>query len=449
MPDPLDQTDRADPPDTRVVFDPATYVTGVPYDALARLRRSPVVWVDEVAVLGWPGGPGFWLVLRHADVESVLRQPRLFSSWLGATQIRDPATAEALGYVRRMMLNMDPPEHSRLRRLLSRSFTPRAVAQLEQRIRAHAQGLCARVLAGPRGECDFAKDLAADLPLLALADVLGVPEQDRRLLFDWSNRVIGYQDPDYASSAEFDPAGATPMAREAVSLRPEPGADGRMPDPRTRGGMPDLYAYAHLLADEKRRRPGDDVMSILLAQVDDDGGRVSVEEFENMFWLFAVAGNETLRNGLPGACIALLEYPDAQDALRADPAAMPRAVDEMLRWWTPVMTFRRTATADAELAGQRVRAGDKVVVSFASANRDEAVFPGADRLDIRRHPNPHLVFGHGPHFCLGAHLARAQMRALFDEVLARTSSLAYAGEPSFLRSNFQRGVKRLPIAWTA
>ena len=436
--------------DTRVVFDPETYVTGVPYDALARLRRrSPVAWVDEVPVLGWPGGPGFWLVLRHADVESVMRRPALFSSWLGATQIRDPATADALGYVRRMMLNMDPPEHSRLRRLLTRSFTPRAIARLEQRIREHARLVCARVLAGPRGECDFAKDLAADLPLLTLADVLGVPEQDRWLLFDWSNRVIGYQDPDYASSAEFDPSGATPMAREALALRPEPGADGRMPDPRTREGMPDLYAYAHLLADEKRRRPGDDVMSILLAQVDDDGGRVDVEEFENMFWLFAVAGNETLRNGLPGACIALLEHPDAQHELRADPAAMPGATDEMLRWWTPVMTFRRTATADCELAGQHIRAGDKVVVSFTSANRDEAAFRDADRFDIRRHPNPHLVFGHGPHFCLGAHLARAQMRALFAEMLARTSALAYADEPSFLRSNFQRGVKRLPIAWTA
>ena len=190
-------------------------------------------------------------------------------------------------------------------------------------------------------------------------------------------------------------------------------------------------------------------MSILLAQVDDDGGQVSVAEFENMFWLFAVAGNETLRNGLPGACIALLEHPGAQDELRADPALMPAAVEEMLRWWTPVMTFRRTATADCELGGQRIGEGDKVVVSFTSANRDEAVFADPDRFDIRRHPNPHLVFGHGPHFCLGAHLARTQMRALFDEVLARTSSLSYAGQPSYLRSNFQRGVKRLPISWTA
>jgi len=438
-------------PDTEVVFDPATYADGVPFGALARLRRdTPVVWVEEIPVLGWPEGPGFWLVLRHAEVESVMTRPGLFSSWLGATQIRDPATPAALGYVRSMMLNMDPPQHSRLRRLLGRSFTPRAVAGLEQRIRGHARALCDAVFAGRRsGECDFAEDIAADLPLLTLADVLGLPEQDRGLLFDWSNRVIGYQDPDYAASAEFDPAGGTPMAREAVSLRPEPDAGGRMPDPRTRDGMPDLYAYAHLLAQAKRRDPGDDVMSILLAQVDDDGGQVSVAEFENMFWLFAVAGNETLRNGLPGACIALLEHPAAQAELRASPGLMPAAVEEMLRWWTPVMTFRRTATADCELGGQRIRSGDKVVVSFASANRDETVFADPDAFDIRRHPNPHLAFGHGPHFCLGAHLARAQMRALLHEVLARTSSLAFAGQPSYLLSNFQRGVKRLPIAWTA
>ena len=219
-------------PDTEVVFDPQTYVDAMPFDALARLRRdSPVVWADEIPVLGWPAGPGFWLVLRHADVESVMKRPVLYSSWLGATQIRDPATPAALGYVRNMMLNMDPPEHSRLRQLLARSFTPRAVARLEERIRGHARALCDRAFAGRRGECDFAKDVAADLPLLTLADVLGMPEQDRWLLFDWSNRVIGYQDPDYASSADFDPSGGTPMAAEAVSLRQAPGPAAACPIP--------------------------------------------------------------------------------------------------------------------------------------------------------------------------------------------------------------------------
>src|SRR5262249_31753354 len=180
------------------VFDPSSYVGGVPFEALARLRReSPVVWVAETAVLGWPEGPKFWLVLRHAEVESVLARPQLFSSSLGATQIRDPATPQALGYVRQMMLNMDPPDHSRLRQLLSRSFTRRAVSQLEHRIRCHARAICDRVITGPRGECDFAKDVAADLPLLTLADVLGMPQQDRRLLFDWAHRAVGCPEPGY------------------------------------------------------------------------------------------------------------------------------------------------------------------------------------------------------------------------------------------------------------
>ncbi|MGY1710782.1 cytochrome P450 [Geodermatophilus sp. SYSU D00758] len=436
------------PADTTALVDPATYESGPPLDLLRRLRaEGPVTWVDEPALHGQPAGPGFWLVLRHAEVEDVLRDPAMFSSWLGATQVRDAAD---LGWVRRMMLNMDPPDHSRLRRLLSRSFTPRAVAALTAAIEATADGLVARMTGGlGEGRCDFAKDVAADLPLLTLADVLGVPAEDRWLMFDWSNRVIGWQDPDYATSAAFDGTGGTPMAREALALRPAPGPDGRMPDPRTRAGMPDLYAYARLLAEEKRRSPGDDVMSILLAQVDEGGGRVSDAEFENMFWLFAVAGNETLRNGLPGGLVALLEHPEALAAVRADPSLLPGAVEEMLRWWTPVMVFRRTATRDTELGGARVRAGDKVVVSFTSANRDEAVFADPDAFDVRRAPNPQLAFGHGPHFCLGAQLARAQMRALFAALLRRTSSIELDGPPVLLRSNFQRGVKRLPIRWTA
>ena len=435
-------------PDTLAVVDPATYEFGPPLDALRRLREAgPVVRVDEPGLHGLPPGPGFWLVLRHAEVERVLRDPATFSSWLGATQVRDAAD---LPWVRRMMLNMDPPDHSRLRRLLTRSFTPRAVAALSASIEATAAALVDRMVGGAsRGRCDFAKDVAADLPLITLADVLGVPTEDRWLMFDWSNRVIGWQDPDYANSAAFDGSTGTPMAREAVALRPVPGADGRMPDPRTRAGMPDLYAYARLLAEEKRRSPGADVMSVLLAQVDEDGGQVSDAEFENMFWLFAVAGNETLRNGLPGGLIALLEHPEQLAALRADPALLPGAVEEMLRWWTPVMVFRRTATTDVDLAGTAVRAGDKVVVSFTSANRDERVFPDPDRFDVRRAPNPQLSFGHGPHFCLGAQLARVQMRALFGELLRRTGDLQLDGPPVLLRSDFQRGVKRLPIRWTA
>jgi cytochrome P450 len=433
--------------DISALVDPATYEAGPPFGTLARLRDAgAVTWLDEPAMHGLPAGPGFWFVVRHAEVERVLRDPATFSSWLGATQIRD---AQDLEWVRRMMLNMDPPEHSRLRRMLSRSFTPRAVAALVASIEATATDLVDRMIGGaPAGRCDFAKDVAADLPLLTLADVLGVPAEDRWLMYDWSNRVIGWQDPDYATSSAFDGRGGTAMARRALELRPAPDAGGRMPDPRTRAGMPDLYAYARLLAEQKRRSPGDDVMSILLAEAD-DGGRVSDAEFENMFWLFAVAGNETLRNGLPGGLIALLQHPSALAELRADPSLLPGAVDEMLRWWTPVMVFRRTATTDGDLAGASIRAGDKVVVSFTSANRDERVFADPDRFDIRRAPNQHLSFGHGPHFCLGAQLARAQMRALFAELLRRTSSLEPDGEPALLRSNFQRGVKRLPLRWVA
>ena len=433
--------------DTSALVDPVMYQQGPPFETLRRLREAgAVTWVEEPALHGLPAGPGFWLVLRHAEVERVLRDPGTFSSWLGATQLRD---AQDLEWVRRMMLNIDPPDHSRLRRMLSRSFTPRAISALTAGIEATAARLVDRMIDGAaEGRCDFAKDVAADLPLITLADVLGVPVEDRWLMFDWSNRVIGWQDPDYATSAAFDGTGGTALARQALALRPSAGPDGRMPDPRTRAGMPDLYAYARLLAEEKRRAPGDDVMSILLAQVD-EGGRVSDAEFENMFWLFAVAGNETLRNGLPGGLIALLEHPDATAALRADPSLLPSAVDEMLRWWTPVMIFRRTAAVDADLAGTRIRAGDKVVVSFTSANRDERVFADADRFDLTRAPNPHLSFGHGPHFCLGAQLARAQMRALFGELLRRTRSIELDGEPALLRSNFQRGVKRLPIRWTA
>lgn len=429
------------------LHDPSTFARGVPFDLLEQLRaRGPVGWVDEPELPGLPAGPGYHLVLDHGAVTTVLKDPATFSSALAGTQVRDPATPADLRYVQRMMLNMDPPEHSRLRRMLARSFTPRAVAALEHRIDEHARGIVDAMLSGPQ-ECDFAKQVAADLPLLTLADVLGVPAEDRWLLFDWSNRVIGFLDADYASSAVFDPSNGTAMAREALVVRPEPDAEGRMPDPRSRAGMPDLYRYAHLLAAAKRADPGTDVMSILLAQLDDEGGQVSIEEFENLFWLFAVAGNETLRNGLPGGMIALLAHPDAQRELRDHPELLPDAVEEMLRWWTPVMIFRRTATRDTSLAGTDVHGGDKVVVSFLAANRDPAVFDQPDVFDVHRAPNNHLVFGHGPHFCLGTHLARVQMRALFRELLARTEWIEAAGEPSLLRSNFQRGVKRLPIHW--
>lgn len=433
-------------PGTELVHDPETYVRGAPLEVVDRLRETGqgVVWVDEPSAPGFDGGPGYWLVLRHADVKAVLRDPLTFSSYAGATQVRDPTTPEDLAYVRRMMLNMDPPEHSRLRKPIQRAFTMRAVARLEEQIVGHVREILDRTLATPGEVVDFAKDVAADLPLLTLADVLGVPPQDRMLMFDWSNRVIGFQDPDYATSAAFDPAQGTDMARAALAVRPEPDHEGRMPDPRSRAGMPDLYTYAHLLAHHKQQHPGGDVMSILLAQHD----AIGVEEFENMFWLFAVAGNETLRNGLPGGMHALLTHPEAQRRLRAEPELVGPAVEEMLRWWTPVMVFRRTATRDCRVGGQDVGRGQKVVVSFLSANRDPRVFDDPAAFRPARGSREHLVFGHGPHLCLGAYLARVQMGAMFSELLRRTTWLEAAGEPVLLRSSFQRGVKRLPVRWS-
>jgi cytochrome P450 len=427
------------PADTAALVDPDTYLTGVPHETFARLRaEAAVVWMDEP-----PGeaGPGFWGVVRHAEVKEVMRNPAVYSSHLRATQITDPPNAAALAFVRQMMLNQDPPEHSRLRKLLTRAFTPRAIARLEDRIDGWAHDLVGGV-AG-RTECDFATEVAADLPLLTLAELFGVPSQDRWLMFDWSNRVIGYQDTEYALSARADADGSTELAKRAIALRPRPDEHGRLPDQRTREGMPDLYAYAHDLGEYKRHHPGDDIMSNLMRA----GDTISVGEFENLFWLFSVAGNETLRNALPGGLHALMSNMDEYRKVRADRSLLPSAVEEMLRWWSPVMRFRRTATVDTELGGVGIKAGDKVVVWFCSANRDQRAFAEPDRFDVSRAANDHLGFGHGPHYCIGAHLAKVQMRALFTALFDILGEVEPAGEPARLRSNFQNGIKHLPIRW--
>ncbi|SDH31457.1 cytochrome P450 [Nonomuraea jiangxiensis] len=412
------------------VFLPSTYETGVPYDLFARLRaETPVCWIPEPAVGPWREGPGYWGVFRHADVKHVLRTPEDFSSHLGATQIRDPDTPSDLAFVQDMMLNMDPPGHSRLRRIVAAAFTPRAVRALERTIAERAAALFAGHRDG--GECDFV-EVAADLPVWTLAHVMGVPARDRRLLYDWASRVIGYQDADYAGLSTADIESLTPLGRLAVASRPEfePGRN-----PRSRAALADMYAYAHALA----ATPLDDesVMSAMRR-----GGLTEVE-FENMFFLFAVAGNETLRNGIPGGLLSLLQHPAELTRLRADPSLLDSAVEEILRYWPPVMDFRRTATRDLTLGGVRIRAGEKVVVYHAAANRDPSVFPGPDRFDITRTPNDHVSFGFGPHFCLGAHLARAQLRSVFKELLGW--DVEPAGPPRRLTSNFQNGLKHLPV----
>ncbi|MEV0188846.1 cytochrome P450 [Kitasatospora purpeofusca] len=422
------------------IFLPGTYAEGVPYELFRELRaEAPVCWVEEPAVGPWPAGPGYWAVLRHADVKHVLRTPELFSSHLGATQIRDPDTAADLDFARTMMLNQDPPEHSRLRRAVAAAFTPRALRELTAAVEARAEELVAGV--APSGEVDVVP-IAADLPVWTLARILGVPEQDRALLVDWSNRVIGYQDPDHARSSTADPSRLSAIGREALGRRPADltAPDGRPLNPRSRAALADMFAYAHALAEQPP--PGS-----MVARMREAG--LGTAEFETMFFLFAVAGNETLRNGLPGALYSLLTNPDQYRLLRRRPESTGSAVDELLRYWPPVVSFRRTATRDVVLGGRRISGGDKVVVYHASANRDGTVFADPDRLDLTRTPNDHVSFGHGPHFCVGAQLARIQLAALLRRLVAAwpEPELAPGPPPPRLVSNFQNGLKELRVRW--
>ncbi|MFF4396330.1 cytochrome P450 [Streptomyces sp. NPDC001480] len=406
------------------VFDPRRYAAGVPYADYRILRdRHPVVRQDEPEVLGWPAGPGFWAVTRHADVVRVLKDAGTYSSYVGATQIRDPDPAD-LPFIRRMMLNQDPPWHQRLRRTVSRAFTPGRVDRFAEVARARARALFGRALEAARaadGSVDLVAAVTDEYALLNLADLLGVPASDRRLLLHWTRRVIGYQDPDEAGEPVLDRAG-------------------RPVDPRSPAMLADMFEYARQLAAYKRRHPADDVLTMLAH----DAG-LADGELQMFFFLLTIAGNDTVRGAAPGGLPALAEHPSAYGLLRAGKAELPQAVEELLRWHPPVLTFRRTAVRDTELGGRRIRAGAKVVVFHASANRDERVFTDPDRLDLARTPNPHVSFGDGPHVCLGAHFARLQLRLLYEEALGALPALRLAGPAERLVSNFINGIKSLPL----
>ncbi|MFE3325796.1 cytochrome P450 [Streptomyces sp. NPDC059176] len=414
------------------VFDPRRYADGLPQEDFRTLRdHHPVAWQDEYAVLGWPAGPGFWAVTRHADVVRVLKDAATYSSWIGATQIRDPDPAD-LPFIRRMMLNQDPashpagappgpgeprPDHGRLRRLVSRAFTPGRVHRFTAAARTRARELLgAARAAGP--VTDLVATVTDDYALLNLTDLLGVPESDRGLLLSWTERVIGYQDPD-------EP--------------PVLGEDGRPVDPRSPAMLREMFDYAQELASYKRRNPADDVMTGLAVS------GLSDAELEMFFFLLTVAGNDTVRSAAPGGLLALAEHPDEQSRLRAGEVAVGTAVEELLRWHPPVLSFRRTATRDVTLGGCGVRTGDKVVVFHASANYDERVFTAPHRLDLSRTPNPHVSFGDGPHVCLGAHFARLQLRVLHEEAMVLLPSWTVAAPPRRLVSNFINGLKSLPV----
>jgi len=396
------------------LLDRDRFTEGIPHGWFTWLRaHAPVFHHDE------PGGPGFWVVSRYADVVTANRDARSFSSDHsrgGVVDLEGPsAPPPGTDMAGNMMLFMDPPNHTRYRKLVNRGFTPRTIAALEVHVRELAAGIVDRAVAA--GTCDFVVDIAAELPLEVIAELLGVPREDRHKIFDWSNRMIGSEDPEYAVSAEH--------LMEAQI---------------------EMFAYAQQLAEQRRAEPRNDIVSTLLA-AEIDGDTLSDLDFNLFFLLLAVAGNETTRNAIAQGVNAFLENPDQWDRLVADPAAhVAGATEEVLRWASPVMYFRRNATCDVELGGQLIRAGDKISLWYVSANRDEAVFADPFRFDIGRDPNPHIAFGGGgPHFCLGAQLARLEIRVLLEELVRRAPRIAAVGAPDRLRSNFIGGIKHLPV----
>ena len=391
--------------------DSRSFVPGVPHAWLAYLRQhDPVHWQDE------PGGPGYWAVTKYHDCVTVNREFERFSSAARGTMPfeigEDEVAQQSL-----MMLNMDPPLHTRYRRLVNKGFTPRMVRDLEKSIHRSADSIIDQVSAA--GAADFVTALSAELPLQVIAELLGVPNEDRHKMFDWSNRMVGSEDPEYQEQGD--------IAMNAAM---------------------ELYAYAAELFARKRIDPHADLMSVLTT-VEVEGEQLNALELELFFLLLTVAGNETTRNLMSGAMHAFFLYPEQWERLRADRSLLPSAVEEMLRFVTPVMNFRRTAMVDTELSGTTIREGDKVVFYHASGNRDEEIFDNPDLFDVGRDPNPHIAFGGGgPHFCLGANLARMEIRVMFEHLLDRLPDIHQAGDVQRLQSRFINGVKHLPVAFT-
>ena len=403
------------------LFDPKLFEVGPPHAFFARLRAQPGLhWIPgrpgrEI----FPGRPepyqhGFWVVSRYEDVVAVSRNHELFSSERGSAVNADMPTEELMLF-RQQLIHMDPPRHTKLRKLVNRGFTPRMIAKLESHVREHARDIVDKV--ARKGECDFVTAVAAELPLLVIAELLGVPIEDRWKLFHWSNRLIGAEDPEYGSPID---------AQLAVM---------------------ELFQYGAWLAEQRRASAQDDIVSTLV-HADVDGEKLGGLDFNMFFFLLVIAGNETTRNAISGGMQALCEFPAERERLLERRELLDTAVDEIVRWVSPVMQFRRTAQRDTELAGQAIREGEKVVMYYGSANRDERAFADAARFDVGRDPNPHLGFGIGVHFCLGASLARMEMRVVFEELFRRLPDLELAGPVARLRSNFINGIKSMPVRFT-
>jgi cytochrome P450 len=392
--------------DALAVFDPDVFTRGAPYDALARLRRDAPVHRVEL-----PDLPPMWLVTRHADVVAVSRDDERFSSSTGNTFVEVPAAPGSA-----MLPSLDPPRHGQVRRLVNQAFTKRNVAQLEDRIRATARSIVDRVT--DLEEFDAVPEIAAEMSLQVIAEVIGVPPEDRLKIFNWSNAIgsLGIEDPDYAPTPEALGEAATEM-----------------------------FAYCGtLVADRRSGPPRGDILGALLA-AEIDGDRLNDSQLMEFFLLLAVAGNETTRNTLSHGIHALSQHPEQRALLATSSSFFPAAVEELLRWSTPVLHFRRTVTQPVDLGGQRLAAGDWVAMHYLSANRDDTVFAAADRFDITRVPGPHLAFGGtGTHFCLGAQLARLEIRVMLEELYSRLPNVAVTAEPVRLRSAFFHGIKQLP-----
>lgn len=389
--------------------------------AFARLRREePVSFHEEPEVPMLGKGPGFWAITRHADILEVSRNPAVYSSARGGVNIIDqpPEFSEFFG----SMIVMDDPRHTRLRRIVSRGFTPGMLRKAEAGVEHAARAIVDRVI--DRGQCDFVTDIAAALPLQIICEMMGIPPSQYGFVFDRTNLILGAADPDYVA----DPATAVPAIYQAGQ---------------------ELAGLMEDLARVRRERPSDDLTSALI-HANVDGERLTDAEIGSFFILLVVAGNETTRNAISHGMHALCEHPEQRRIWAADfERVAPTAVEEIVRWATPVIHFRRTATRDTELGGQHIAEGEKVVMWYNSGNRDEAVFAEPYRFDVQRTPNEHVAFGGpGPHYCLGAHLARREITVMFRQLLRRLPDLRIAGEPAPLRSFFINGIKRMPCEFT-
>jgi cholest-4-en-3-one 26-monooxygenase len=397
------------------LLDRDVFTRGVPHEWFTYLRENAPIYHHSE-----PNGPGFWVITKYRDVYAVGRDAHTYSSdqdhggvvGLEELEVAPPDYGDA-----KIMLTMDPPQHTRYRKLVNKGFTPRMIAALEAHIRDRAVAILEEALA--KGECDFVVDVAAELPLQAIAELIGVPFEDRHKLFDWSNRMIGSEDPEYLVSQD-----------QAFAAQFE------------------MFAYAAELAAQRRQQPRDDIMTALLNS-EIDGDKLTEMEFNLFFLLLSVAGNETTRNAISHGMNAFLDHPEQWEELTGDPSGVvPTATEEILRWASPVMYFRRNVLQDTVLSGFEFKKGEKVSIWYCSANRDEDVFEDPFRFDVRRSPNDHLAFGGGgPHFCLGASLARLEIKVLFEELAQRAPRISRLGPADPLRSNFIGGIKHLPVSF--